>query len=143
MIRAFERADTPAVLDLVRELRAESPLHRNLTFDPDHVARIINSFTVRGWVCEAQGALRGACFATVVPSLLGPDRICTDLSVFVRKPYRNGLIAARFLRAMHDYGRELGCTQWQHVVSTGSPAIDRMYERFGYVRTGSAFVKQA
>ena len=143
MIREFKRADTPAVLEMVDELRQESPLHRGLPYDPEHVARVINSFTVRGWVSETEGTLRGACFATVVPSLLGPGKICTDLSVFVRKPYRNGLIAARFLRKMHEYGRELGCHQWQHVVSTSNPAIERMYERFGYVRTGAAFVKQA
>jgi GNAT superfamily N-acetyltransferase len=143
MIRDFRRGDTDQVMRMVEELKAESPSHRDLPFDRAYVARLMNSFTVRGWVAQAAGedTLRGYCFATIVPSMLGPGRICTDLSVFVRKAFRNGLIAVRFLEAMEQYGRDQGCIMHQHVVSTGNPGLDRIYERFGYTRTGGAFVR--
>jgi len=140
MIRDFNRTDTLDVLAMVDELRAESPLHRGLPFDADHVALIMNSFTVRGWVADGSAGLRGYCFATMVPSLLGPGRLCTDLSVFVRKPFRNGTIASRFVRAMVEWGEAQGALAHQHVVSTGNPGIERLYERYGFVRTGGAFM---
>jgi hypothetical protein len=141
MIRDFRRADTPEVIGMVMELRDESPVHRDLDFDPGHVARIMNSYTIRGWVSVAGLEYRGYCFATVVPSLLGPSRILTDLSIFVRKPFRNGLIASRFLMAMEAYGRELEVEQWQHASTTGNPGLERLLLRAGFVKTGSTFVK--
>jgi hypothetical protein len=144
MIRDFHRDDTQAVVFMVGELRAESPVHRNLPFDPGHVARIMNAYTVRGWVSvTAEREFRGYCFVTVVPSLLGPWKILTDLSIFVRKPYRNGIIASRFLTAMHAYGERQGVTQWQHASTTGDPSLEGLLLRAGFVRTGSTFVKGA
>ena len=144
MIRPFRRVDTDAVIGMIQELRDEVPHLLGMPLEPAHIAQLMNSFTVRGWVAEGEdGGLRGYCFATVVPSLLGPGRICTDLSVFVRKPYRNGLIAMRFVQAMEAYGRELGCVMHQHVISTGNPGIERIYERLGYTRTGGCFIRVA
>jgi hypothetical protein len=143
MIRDYHRSDTPAVLEMVGELRAESPVHRSLPYDPGHVARIMNAYTVRGWVSATRDEYRGYCFVTVVPSLMGPWKILTDLSIFVRKPFRNGIIASQFLTAMLAYGERQGVQQFQHASTTGNAGLEGLLERAGFVRTGATFVKSA
>jgi GNAT superfamily N-acetyltransferase len=144
VIRDFHVDDTSQVIAMMRELHQESPYHARLDFDPVILGLNLARPDVKGWVGVGRdGGFRGYCFAACVPSLFGADTTFTDISLFVRKPYRNGILALGLVRRMEAWGRAMGARLFQHGVSTGNPAAGAIYTRLGYELVGGVYCKSA
>lgn len=143
MIRDFDpRTDLQDCVAMAVDLLTEAPGYAGCSIDENTIAVNMRRFDVKGWVSERDGELNGYCFAAVVPTFHGPDRICTDLSIYVKPKARNGFIAVRLVRRMEAWGKAMGAVRHVHAVSTGVSAAG-FYAGLGYVSMGGVYVKSA
>jgi GNAT superfamily N-acetyltransferase len=147
MIRAAVHADIPALLELGRQMHAESRF-AYLPFDLDHVGSTLATLISEPYGCvlvwEDREILGGFAGAVVPFFFCQRHRYATDLAVFVRKDRRGGMIAARLVEQFAEWAREAGATEINLGVSTGihPEKTGAFYERMGYERSGGFYIRR-
>jgi L-amino acid N-acyltransferase YncA len=139
MIRKANRHDIPAVLDMLRQYRSETPLDflRDAN-DAEYVTQMLNELIAgRGVVllAEIEGQAIGMMIAAVMPSIWSPKHfVLTEFAYYVEPEHRGSTAGYRLLRsyldeaiALKDSGRI--CNAF---ISKMTNSPDLKYSRFGF-----------
>lgn len=137
--------DLPDIVVLGRQLHEESTF-ASMDFDMEIVKETLtdlmnkNQFVV---VAEdINGTVIGGMAGSVTQSWFGNDLIANDLSLFVRKDHRGGLIAYRLIQYFVHWARLAGAKQIRPGVITGNENAEALYERLGFKRCGSTYLME-
>ena len=107
MIRKANRFDIPAVLDMLRQYRSETPLEfLKDANDAEYVTQMLNELIAgRGVVllAEIDGKSVGMMIAAVMPSIWSPKHfVLTEFAYWVEPEHRGSTAGYRLLRAYLD-----------------------------------------
>ena len=139
MIRKANRFDIPAILDMLRRYRSETPLE--FLRDADDVAYVTQMLTEliagKGVVllAEVDEQPAGMMIAAVMPSIWSPKHfVLTEFAYWVEPEYRGGTAGYRLLRAYLDEAINLKdagriCNAF---ISKMVNSPDLKYSRFGF-----------
>lgn len=140
MIRAATLEDIPALVELGRQLHAESPRWSRLAYSAEKVAALVHYLITSSdgfaWVAVRRGAIVGYLIALIDAHWCSDDRVAQELSFFVRSDARGALYAARLIAVLDAWAEMKGAKWCQVGISTG---IDvkravRLYQRLGFQR---------
>lgn len=144
MLREATIEDLDRLIEVGRAMHEESPRFRELTFDPERLARTLqmaiespDAFT---WVDERGGEVAGGLFAILTPHWFSPDLTSCDLGLFMLPEHRGTLAPARLLNAYATWARSRGAKHILFGVMTGVHVEEtvRLCERLGWRRAGVA-----
>lgn len=120
---------------------------KSLNYNPEKVKETLkrliesNQYVV---VCEDKThGLVGVMVGFVEESWFGSDLVAYDLTLFVKKDYRNKLLAFRLVDSFIRWAKLAGAKQIRPGVSTGSSKADPFYERLGFTKCGSNFYMES
>lgn len=146
--RLLEEADISYVVYLAEAMHAESPLYRDLTFDPQKVESLCRlCLNNEEWVCivatSDDGTPIGFTAAGLVPTLFGPDTMVEDLGFYVHAPWRGTTAAIRMLRMLETWASVMGATMIRMGITTGTnpQQTAKFLSRFAYQETGWLYTK--
>lgn len=148
-VRLIERGDIEEMIDLVRDMVAESPAYVGVPF---------SDAAVRGWfvaaveapkeyfcaVAEEAGKLIGFMIALAAPMIFSTDKAAYEMGLYVIPRYRGTRAAWKLYTNFESWARSVSCRFSISGVSTGvDTAIrSRFYERLGYSHAGPSFRKE-
>jgi GNAT superfamily N-acetyltransferase len=141
MIKLAAHEDIPALVELGREMCAESPLWSRMRYSPESVAdtlgKLINHEDGLACIAVQDGVVVGAVLAVVEAHWASPDRVASELALFITKSARGRSYAVRLVSALVEWGRARGARFLQAGTSTGVNVdlTARIYERAGFERS--------
>lgn len=142
MIRPFVHGDLVHVFRLLDENLNESPLLRSERLDRAMCVNVLFHPATAGWLAFGEdGELRGGIFVHEAPSFFG-RRVLQDLFVYVRKPFRNGVLAWKLVKTAERYGQMVGCQRLTLSDSTRVHGAASFYQRLGYQVTATSHSKE-
>jgi GNAT superfamily N-acetyltransferase len=126
-VRRATAADIPELLDMARELHAESPAFRDEPFEPEVVRRwlaqrmatVLLADDNAVFVTTAGGHLTGVLVALVIDSWFNRSRTAAELTLYVRPQHRGGRALPALVRAYKAWARAQGAAKAALGVSTG------------------------
>lgn len=142
MIRIATLDDVPALLELGARMHAESPRYRRLQFSAPKVERtltmMIGSDDAIVLVAMRDDQLIGCGLAFLEEEWFSDDRIAQELAVFVERPWRGGLTAAKLITGLRAWGAATDARLLQAGTTTGvnSEMTASLYEKIGFTRAG-------
>ena len=112
MIRHAKIADRPALVDLLVDFSAETPIDllKDPVFNYQYVVRTIDIIQRSGLVLvsEHAGEITGMLIAQIVGDIWMPDRkYMKEICWYVKPEHRGGSAGYRLLRAYEDHCEEL------------------------------------
>ena len=141
-IRTATEADLPRLVEMARDMHAESPRYRHLDFSAEKTARAILTLLTHAEgvavVAEKEGHIVGMLGGFVTEHFFGRDKVACDLGLYVVPDERGSSLAPRLVRAFESWAREAGAADCVMGVSTEVMAerTAALYERMGYVMSG-------
>lgn len=146
-IRTLTVKDGVQLLDLAREMHAESPRYSGVEFKSYKVLHmlglVLNEQDGIGFVaCEGERVVGFIC-GCLVEHFFSDARYASDLAVYVVPELRRAGIAAQLIKRFEEWAFAKGATEVTLGVSTGvnPDGTVRMYERLGYSLTSQTLVK--
>lgn len=141
--------DIPAIVELGRSLRDESPRYAPCNYSEDKIAKVLahlvkNPTTGCALVARKNGKMVGFFLGFVSEHWFGTSKFAGDLSVFVAPEHRGSSLFIKMLRRFEDWAWSTDIEEIVLAVSTGiDPAVTvAMYERLGYTHYGASCVKR-
>jgi GNAT superfamily N-acetyltransferase len=147
-IRRATAADFPALVEMGRDMHAESPRYRGMSYDAAKVAELAKRLADMKdiailLVAERAGEVIGMFVALIAERWFSQDRYITDLTVYVKPEYRGGSAFYRLVKAFEDWAEKQGVQDIAIGVSTEIHAerTVRAYQQLGYRLAGYTMVK--
>lgn len=151
MIRPALASDRARVVELLKASRAGAGFDRadGLTgfvfpFDPAYAARLFDVYRSqpRRWcvVHDVDGTAQGILLAHAFEHDFGPVWLAQE-RVWWIDPAHRGLAAVRMLDAYECWAREQACTFVGMAGMGDDPVVGKLYERRGYRRAETHFLK--
>jgi len=147
MIRPVVKEDVEGCVKLGAAMHRESS-YRKLKYDDQKVvdlayACIFHPNDYLGLVEEKNGRLVGMFCGMITPYFFGPNKIASDLVLYVDKANRGGTTAFKMVKAYEDWALRNGADQIMLGVSTGvsEKRTVALYKRLGYKLSGTILKK--
>ena len=107
-VRRAVLTDIPAILEMARDMHAESPRYRTLGFDADkvcNVAYLLITAALPGGVLVAEDGDRlvGMLAFEVCSFYFSEERLASDLVMYLRPENRGGALFPRMVKAFEDW----------------------------------------
>lgn len=147
MIRPASHADIPRIIELGTILH-QTTSYVAQPFNPEKAAKfmaaLIDGTAGVLFVSEIDGVVVGGMAGGIVDQWFNDDLIAYDYSIFVEPGRRNGIIAARLIRAFEEWARIKGAKQIHMGIGTdvNVAGTSRLYESLGLKHFGPLFVKE-
>lgn len=149
MIRPLVLCDITKVVNLGRSMHEESPVFKHSSFDEKTVADLLAlSLKTPENVCvlvnDINGEITGGIIAFAYKNWFGPERVASDLALFVTPDKRGGVIAARLVKQYEQWAKSVGCSEVTIGVSTGvnTERTALLFQRLGYKDPAHSFRKR-
>lgn len=141
MLRTATLDDLAGLMAMAGDMLAESD-YAPFNVSPERFARFAEPLVTHGFVMvyERDGELIGAVLGDVITPWFSDKRMGVEYAVYIADKHRNGLIAARMIHQWVSWCRKQGAVQCRAGISTGNMAIAKLYERFGFRQSGTAFI---
>lgn len=146
MIRSAEKTDLEGLVELGRQMHAESN-YAPLTFSELIYRRFLETLIDHELGCvlvaDRQGQVIGVYIGVVSNAFFSMDRIAQDVLLYVDPEHRGGMTAMRLIKAFEDWAAKQGAVQVRPGISVGGPieVPARLYIAAGYQTAGYTFVK--
>ena len=131
---------------LSRLMHDESPRFRSHTMDIAKIGHLIIYLINSGgaFVAEEDGQLVGMLAGIVSEDFFGPDKVATDLIVYMIPEKRASGAGLHMIKMFERWAISQGATEICLGVSTGinTERTVQVYERFGYQQIASTTVKR-
>lgn len=133
--------DMPGLVAMAADMLAEGD-YAPFNVDSERFRKHAEPLITHGFamVYEVDGALQGAVLGDVITPWFSSKRMGIEYAVYIRPSHRNGLTAARMVNSWVRWCKDHGAVQCRAGISTGNMAIARLYERFGFRSSGTAFI---
>jgi len=145
-VRHAAAEDFPRLIDMAREMHAESPVLRVFEFDAGKVEQTLTGCLKSGVVLVHvgdDGEINGTFVGLVGEWWFSRRRMFADLGFYVTPAARSTLAAFRLIGEVKSWCEGIGLEPQdvQVGVSTGlhSEDIGRLYERMGFERFGGLY----
>ena len=141
MIRPATHEDIPAIVQLGRELFAESPTWSRLELSEARLAEFVGHLMEEpdgfAWVAERGGVVIGTMLGLVDSHWASEDRIAQELVLMLTAEARGGMAAVRLITALVAWAQVRGAKQLMVGTSTGiaDERVAGLYERLGFTRS--------
>lgn len=138
MIRLATVEDLPRIVELGRQMHAESPRWSRLPFSEARSAATMRTFIETKdhalWVAERNGEVIGGAAALIVLHWSSTAYIAYEHCLFVEQSQRGGLVAARLIMKMVDWAYDNGAMFLQAGAGTGldHDKTSALYRRLGF-----------
>ncbi|UGA45950.1 GNAT family N-acetyltransferase [Bradyrhizobium quebecense] len=154
MIRPACLSDKSRVIEMLRDFHAEWLARAGaslltagdpaLEFYPDYAERLfaahLRSTRACALVLDIEGAAHGLLLAVAIDHLLGPVRIAKENAWWI-DPAQRGPSAMRLIAAYLAWARAQGCRVAEMSGLGADPAVAVIYQRCGFVRMETSYVK--
>ena len=148
-IRDFTKADLPYLIDLGKQMHAESS-YSHLDFDEDKVTDMGDIWLMNPeiYFCKIAENLDKEIFGMYVGLIssyyFGKDLVANDLLMFVAPDKRGGIAAAKLIKEFEQWAKANGAAEVRPASSTGVKTEEtmRLYEALGYKTVGHTFNKR-
>lgn len=144
MIRQATADDLGALVELSRQMHAESPRFRRLRFDADKMrataAGLVASPHGFAWVVEADGMVIGGLLAMVCEHWCSSDKVAVDYGLYVKPGARGaGNDAVALAKQYAAWAREQGAVWPQAGITAGigDAAAEKVYRYAGGQQVGT------
>jgi ribosomal protein S18 acetylase RimI-like enzyme len=137
MIRPAERADAPALAELMTQLRyptSAAEMERRLE-------SILPNERFKTFVAEVDDCVSGMIGASATESYEHNDSTGRIVALVVSEEARRGGIGRELVRAAEQWFAENGISRISLTTRLDREAAHRFYEASGYTRTGLRFAK--
>lgn len=146
MIRNAVHSDLEELIILGWEMHQESS-YKRMSYSPERVAesfiQFIDSDNYLFLVVEKDSRLIGGFVGFVHPQWFSDELISGDLALFVEQGMRGGVCAAQMINRFCKWAISQGVERHniQLGITTGVKVEEttRLYEKLGFIRTGSVF----
>lgn len=149
VIRKGVRSDIPAIIEMARDMHAESPRYNRLNFNAEKVnalalAIMLNPKAGGVLVAERENSVVGVLAFYVTDFFFGDDLLASDLVMYIRPQFRSGSIFPRMVLAFETWADEFGVKEKQLSVSAGidTERTVAVLERLGYVQVATGTMKK-
>ena len=146
-IRDASPFDVPALLDMLRDYRSQTPLPFLAEADDAiYITKILTELMAgRGaiFVADTDEGIVGMLIACIAPSVWSPThRIMRELAYWVTPTARGTSAGYRLLAAYNEFGQALkdGGRIAAYAISKMSNSPDLKYERFGFSKLEETWV---
>ncbi|MBI5128942.1 MAG: GNAT family N-acetyltransferase [Rhodopseudomonas palustris] len=150
MIRPARLTDRGAIIRLLREANGNLGKVTGFVvpFDPAYAARLfivhMDNSAALALVHDIEGAARGVLLAAVADDHpFGPVRYAKETLFWIDPAHRGGTAAFRLIDSFDQWWRDLGCSYGFLAGMGDDPLIAKFYERLGYRRAETHFLKAA
>jgi GNAT superfamily N-acetyltransferase len=149
MIRNATREDLPALVELGRQMAAESPRYSRLRYSACKVEALLGKMidSPDGFVmlAEADGVAVGVMAAFVSAHWMSDDLMASDFGLYMLPEHRGGTAAMRMARAYIAWARARGALDISLGISTNvnSEQTARFYSALGGRPAGFLFLFEA
>ena len=138
-IRKASTGDIPAIIEMARDMHAESPRYRDLSFNAEKINSLaLALIRVPGaggvLVAESESRLVGMFAFHVGQHFFSDDTFASDVVMYVRPKHRSGSLFPRLVKAFEAWADEYGVKEKLLGVSAeiDSPRVVAVLERLGY-----------
>lgn len=123
MIRDATPDDVPALVELGRQMAAESPRFSRLTYSPAKLDALFRMLIASPdgllLVAESKGDRVGVMACMVADHWCAEGRMAMEFGLFIAPQHRGGMSAARMIRRYVQWARERGAADIGLGISTG------------------------
>ncbi|AET91080.1 hypothetical protein BYI23_B004730 [Burkholderia sp. YI23] len=146
MIRHATREDLPALVELGRQMAAESPRYSRLAYSAEKVGAMLGNMidSENGFVmlAELDGVVAGVMAAFVSAHWMSDDLMSSDFGLYMLPAHRGGTSAMRMARAYIEWARSRGAIDISLGISTNvdPEQTARFYRALGGVPAGFLFL---
>jgi len=147
VIRPATLLDVPRIVELGALMHAESRFTM-LRFDAEKMARatalLVNAPDGLVLVAEREGRVVGGFVGCAEEHFFSRDKFAFDLATYIDPAHRGGYLAAALLRRFVRWARSRGIACINAGIASGinHDVSERLYERLGFVRVGTAYEYQ-
>ena len=142
-IRDINTDDIPAIVQMLQEMRMESPTYNSCDDNPLYVSEMLSQYLEVG---ALQGVISdtGFMLAGVGAPWYDARPVATEQVLYVRRAARGGLGAVRLIRALENQVAASGARRLYVGASAGiqDERAELLYEKLGYVREGKHLYKE-
>lgn len=149
MIRSMQVCDVLDIMRLGHAMHKESPVFKDADFDNEKVSGLLmQSINTPNDVCvfvnETEGQITGGIIGFAYENWFGPQRVASDVALFVSQDKRGGLTAARLIQRYEKWAKAVGCYEVTIGTSTGvnTHRTSDLYKRLGYSAPAHSFRKR-
>lgn len=142
MIRPAEEKDIPILLEFGQKLHDETT-YKHVTYSPERVEITIRTMIQSGFavVSEKNGEVVGVMLGDVYTPWYTTDSMGIDYTLYILPEHRNGIMAARMIKAFEKWCIAMGVKQIRPGIGTGDMSVAKLYESLGYQSVGKWFLK--
>lgn len=146
-VRTATEADIPAILEMGRDLHAESPRYRSSTYRPDKVEALARTVIPGGGtlIAEKDGTIIGMLAGYVAEQWFSDYKVATDFTFYIKPEHRKtGRAALKLVRAFEEWAIVQGAREIMPGISTqiDIEGTTRFFEKLGYAVYGNALIKK-
>ena len=144
-IRSLEWADIPAVVDLAKQMHAESAFSRFEFDDSKMAAQLTMPLTHPNQqfchVAVSDGEIVGALFGYVSEFIFGPQLIASDYGWYVLPKARGTSAGVRLLKNFQRWAKDQGASEVSMGVSTDvhKDKTGKLFKKLGYKHVGGLY----
>lgn len=150
VIRELQYDEVPRLNRLVRNFARESKLPDVFNLPVDfrsfvkQIRRAMDVGVAKTIVAERGDFLVGALGFYVMDNLFAGVRQASEFMWYVLPGDRNGPLAIRLFKEYEAHAKEMGCTfiSMLHLENSMPVKLKRFYERKGYVKTETTYLKR-
>ena len=145
MIRNAEEKDLDRLVELSKQMHAESSTYSRYSFDVEKLRNymwgtILNDSGIL-IVYEKDGQIIGGFIGWIGEQWFGNDSVACDLGLFVEKDKRGAMAGALLIKRFTEIAKEKGAAQ---VVISNSTGVDKdrvgkLYEKLGMEHVGFVY----
>lgn len=154
MIRPGLPSDTSRVIELLRDSRVGAGFDTSagvsgfaFPFDPAYAERLFVRYLRAPlhvcWIHTVRDVPQGILLAHAFEHDFGPVWMAQERVWWIDPAHRGGTAAVRMLDTLEDWARDVGCDFVGMAGMGGDPAVAILYERRGYRRAETHFLKAA
>ena len=146
-VRAYTEDDIPNLVRYVGDFLHEAPNYKAISYNPAKIEYLLKNNLTNGlFFCQLavtdNGEITAGLCAHCVSFVFSDEKVCEDLLVFVRAPYRGGNGIHKLIASYSDWARSRRPARILLGVSSGfgNDKFAQLVARHGYVELGRAFV---
>lgn len=140
MIRDATEADLPRLLELGREMHAES-WYSGLTFSPAKVKAVLRQCMAHGFlrVHERDGVVDGGLVGAFTEVWCAEESQAEIIILYVSRDRRGGMTAYRLVNEFWTWAHARGAREIAAGVTTALEMAGKLYEGMGMTRVGGVY----
>lgn len=147
-VRKATHEDISTILEMGRDMHAESPRFRDLHYSEQKVAdrahHLVIGFEGGLLVAEIEGKIVGMLAFFVGEHFFGRDKFAADMCVYVKPEHRGSTVFFRLVGAFEAWATALGVKELILGTSTGvnTDLTVRALQKVGYVPFSTGLLKK-